>query len=80
MDRHHRTGSVRKKTIKAEKFPRVYIDREADFASLKLSPGIEARSYEKNGFIFCEDKKGRIIEIQVLNLTLLSKSGVRSAA
>jgi hypothetical protein len=35
--------------------PKVYIDAKNDFASIKIKEGIEAKSYEKDGFIFCED-------------------------
>lgn len=55
------------------------MDADLDFASIKLAAGIEAKSYEKDGFIFCEDAKGRVIEIQVLNLSDLKKSKKRSA-
>ena len=53
--------------------PKIFIDHENDFASIKIKEGTEARSYEKDGFIFCEDKDGNIIEIQILNLEHLSK-------
>lgn len=52
-------------------FPQVFIDKENDFAAIKIAKGIEHKSYEQDGFIFCEDKLGRIIEIQVLNLSKL---------
>jgi uncharacterized protein YuzE len=54
--------------------PTVFIDTENDFASIKIKEGTEAKSYEKNGFVFCEDQEGNIIEIQILNLKDLSKS------
>ena len=78
MGRHHRDGSVRKKSLKAKEYPEVVVDPETDFASIKLAPGIEAKSYLKDGLVFCEDKKGRIIEVQVLNLSQLKKK--KSAA
>ncbi len=53
--------------------PTVYIDAKNDFASIKIKEGIEAKSYEKDGFIFCEDENGNIIEIQILSLTDLAK-------
>lgn len=53
--------------------PKIFIDAENDFASIKIKEGSEAKSYEKDGFIFCEDEKGNIIEIQILNLEHLSK-------
>ena len=51
--------------------PQVFIDKESDFAAIKIAKGIEHKSYEQDGFIFCEDKAGRIIEIQFLNLSKL---------
>ena len=71
MARHHRHDKVSKK-IKA-KFPQIYVDKDADFASIKIAAGNEAKSYVRDGFVFCEDDKGQIIEIQVLNLSLLKK-------
>ena len=79
MDRSHTHGSFRsKKTLK--EFPEVYINRDADFASIKLAPGIESHSYVKDGIVVCEDKKGRIIEIQLLNLKALLSSRKQLAA
>jgi len=73
MDRAHNHGSFRnKKGVKD--FPEVYIDKDADFASIKLAPGVESRSYVKDGIVVCEDAKGRIIEIQLLNLKNLLSS------
>jgi hypothetical protein len=60
--------------------PEIFIDYSADFASIKLAPGVESRSYLKDGFLFCEDKNGKIIEIQVLNLSELAKRKPRQAA
>jgi hypothetical protein len=70
MGRHNGHGKLSKKI---DKFPHITIDRENDFASIKIAKGIEHVSYEKNGFVFCEDKSGRVIEIQVLNLSKLPK-------
>jgi hypothetical protein len=53
--------------------PQIYIDAKNDFASIKIKAGIEAKSYQKDGFIFCEDEDGNIIEIQILNLADLAK-------
>lgn len=53
--------------------PKIFIDVENDFASIKIKPGKESKSYEKDGFIFCEDKDGNIIEIQILSLKELAK-------
>lgn len=52
--------------------PKIYIDNENDFASVKIKEGTEFKSYEKNGFIFCEDAEGNIIEIQILSLKELA--------
>jgi len=54
-------------------YPQIFVDKESDFASIKIDKGIEFKSYEKDGFIFCENKSGKIIEIQVLNLSHLPK-------
>ena len=79
MDRTHHHGSVRaKKGLNA--YPDVYIDRDADFASIKIAPGVESRSYVKDGIVVCEDQKGRIIEIQLLNLKSLLSSRKQLAA
>ena len=51
----------------------MFVDADADFASIKIAPGVEARSYEKAGFVFCEDVSGNVIEIQLLNLSSLKK-------
>ena len=74
-----RSGSARRKG-KEPKFPEVHIDIESDFASIKLAPGIEAKSYVQSGFVFCEDKRGKIIEVQVLNLSELAKKKAHPAA
>jgi hypothetical protein len=70
MDRTHHHGSIRHKKALSE-YPEVYIDKDADFASIKIAPGIESLSYLKDGVVVCEDQKGRIIEIQLLNLKAL---------
>jgi len=70
MGRRHGHGPIRKKKVKSE-FPKVFVDADLDFASIKIAPGVEASSYQRDGFIFCEDKNGKIIEIQVLNLSEL---------
>jgi hypothetical protein len=83
MGRSHSPRSIRKKVggTKRKKFePEIYIDQAADFASIKLTPGVEARSYLKDGFMFSEDKNGKIIEIQVLNLSELAKRNSKEAA
>lgn len=68
MGRHNGHGKLSKKV---ESYPKILVDKDNDFASIKIAKGIESRSYEKDGFIFCEDKSGRVIEIQVLNLSKL---------
>ena len=79
MDRINHHGSLRnKKTV--NDYPEVFIDKDADFASIKIGPGVESRSYERDGVIVCEDQKGRTIEIQLLNLRSLLSSRKRLAA
>lgn len=72
MGRRNSHGQLSKKIIKTN-FPQILVDKDLDFAAVKIAKGVEFKSYEKDGFIFCEDKSGRIIEIQVLNLSLLPK-------
>ncbi len=76
MGRNNGHGKLSKKV---ETFPKILIDKENDFASIKISKGIEARSYEQDGFVFCEDKSGRVIKIQVLNLSKLPELLKRSS-
>ena len=59
---------------KSQEFPLVSIDRDADFASIKLAPGVEAKSYLKDGVLFSEDARGRVIEVQILNVSLTTAS------
>jgi hypothetical protein len=66
-----RNNSHDKLPNKVGVLPKVFIDKENDFAAIKIAKGVEHKSYEQDGFIFCEDKVGRIIEIQVLNLSKL---------
>ena len=56
------------------------MDKNADFASIKIAPGVESRSYVKDGVVVCEDQKGHIIEVQLLNLKALLSSGKRLTA
>lgn len=51
-----------------DEFPKVLIDSDNDFASIKLKQGIEDKSYLKDGMLFSEDDAGNIIEIQILSL------------
>lgn len=71
MARNHGHGKLSRKKLKAK--PEVFLDKENDFASIRLKPGVEAKSYEKDGFVFLEDGRGRIIEIQILNLSRLAE-------
>jgi hypothetical protein len=73
MGRLNNHGPVRRQKVKPSAYPRVFVDPDADFASIKIAPGVEARSYEKGGFVFCEDKGGAVIEIQLLNLSSLKR-------
>jgi hypothetical protein len=80
MGRTHSDASLRKKINSKESFPKIYVDDQADFASIKLTPGVESKSYIKDGFVFFEDKEGRVIEVQVLNLSELQKQKNNEAA
>jgi hypothetical protein len=80
MARTHSNGQVRKAVVKAKSYPEVIVDVDADFAAIKLAPGIEAKSFVKDGFVFCEDRRGRVIEVQVLNLSRLGKKKTRVPA
>ena len=51
-----RNSSHDKLSNKVGPFPKVFIDKENDFAAIKIALGIEYKSYEKDEFIFCEDK------------------------
>jgi len=74
MDRSHRHGSLRNHKVGG--YTKIHVDQSSDFASIKVAPGIESRSYVKNGVVVCEDSNGRVIEIQLLNLkSLLSTKG-----
>ena len=70
MGRSNRNGSLPKKKIaKGTDFPKIYLDRDSDFASIKIKPGVEAKSYLKDGVVICEDSTGNVIEIQILNVS-----------
>jgi hypothetical protein len=77
MARTHRHGKLSGK--KVVKTPEIFLDKDNDFAAIRLGHGIETKSYEKDGFLFSEDAKGQIIEIQILNLSTLAKSIKKSA-
>ena len=76
MGRNNSHGKLSKKV---DSFPKVFIDKENDFAAIKIAKGVEHKSYEKDGFIFCENKLGRVIETQVLNLSKLPKLLVKAS-
>lgn len=73
MGRRNSHDSLSRKVRARRAFPQIYVDRDSDFASIKIAPGIEKKSYVKDGIVFCEDEKGQVIEIQVLNLSELNK-------
>lgn len=77
MARNNSHGKLSGKKVK--KSPEVFLDKDNDFASIRLASGVEAKSYEKDGFVFLEDSKGKIIEIQILNLSRLADGLKRSA-
>lgn len=54
-----------------DEFPMVSADSGTGFAVIKLAPGIESMSYLKDGVLFSEDAKGRVIELQILNVDSL---------
>ncbi len=79
MARDNGHERIRTKKVRAKvTYPDVYVDDENDFASIKLQAGIEAKSYLKDGFVFCENAEGDVIEVQVLNLSQI-KTKSRSA-
>lgn len=71
MGRSNRHGALSKKKMTRDSagFPKIFLDRDADFASIKIKPGVEAKSYLKDGVVVCEDSKGNVIEIQILNVS-----------
>ena len=77
MARNH--GARKLSVKKLHKNPLISVDLDNDFASIRLVKGIEAKSYEKDGFLFSEDANGRVIEIQILNLSLLAKRAKKIA-
>lgn len=52
---------------KKSKFPVIQNDEENDFTSIRLADGLEKKSFEKDGFVFLGDAKGKTVEIQILN-------------
>lgn len=70
MARSNRDGPLSKKKVAKDKdFPKIYLDRDSDFAAIKIKKGVEARSYIKDGMVICEDAKGNVIEVQILNVS-----------
>ena len=58
---------VKKKVInKLKPFPKVNIDKENNFISIKFNKGIEAKSYLKKGILFSENTEGEVLEIQIV--------------
>ena len=70
MARNNHTHQLPNKKID---YPMVKVDHDNDFASIKLAGGVEAKSFEKDGFIFSLDAKGKVIEVQILNLSSLAR-------
>ena len=55
MARPHGHGKLsNKQTVKT---PAIYLDKENNFASIRLAKGVEAQSYEKTVFVFSEFKR-----------------------
>ncbi len=67
-----------KVTLSKAKYPKVVIDSETDFASIKIADGVEKKSYLKKGILFSEDEEGKILEIQILNVSLLASKKVKA--
>ena len=57
-----------KSTSVKKAYPLVHFDKENEFVSIKLSSGIEKKSYTKSGIVFSENSLGEIIELQILDL------------
>ena len=70
MARNNHTHQLPNKKVD---YPLVKLDHENDFASIKLAQGIEAKSFEREGMLFSLDAKGKVIEVQILNLSSLGK-------
>lgn len=74
MGRVNRNGKFRSKKVNEAQYPLIHIDHDSDFASIKIAPGIEAKSYERDGMLVGEDKKGHVLEVVLLNLSELLHS------
>ncbi len=69
MGGHNSHGELR--TRKSQKsFPLVFVDKESDFLSIRVADGIEAHTFVRDGIVFSLDKNSKIIEVQILNLSL----------
>ena len=73
MGSRHGHGALSRKVESAKVYPKIYINRDEDYASIKIAAGVEKKSYVKDGFVFCENSAGKVIEIQILNLSALKK-------
>jgi hypothetical protein len=72
MGSHHSHGELRsRKSQKA--LPLVFVDKESDFLAIRVGEGIEARSFVRDGIVFSLDKNEKVIEVQILNLSLFDK-------
>ena len=60
------TNKVTKKSVKKTSYPKIYQDKDNNYLSIKLKPGIESKSYLKKGILFLEDENGEVVEIQVM--------------
>ncbi len=69
MAGHNSHGELRSRKSQKE-FPFVFVDKESDFLSIRVANGIEARTFVRDGIVFSLDKSGKIIEVQILNLSL----------
>lgn len=72
MGSHHSHGELRSRKSQKQ-LPLVFVDKESDFLSIRIGNGIESRSFVRDGIVFSLDKNGKIIEVQVLNLSLFDK-------
>lgn len=66
-----RTKRIPTEKVKSADYPKVHFDKANDFASIKFRPGVEAKSYLKDGLIICENAKHEVIEVQILNVSAL---------
>ena len=57
----------KKKVAKKSAYPKIVVDKDNNFLSIKLKAGVEVKSYLKKGVLFSENEKGEVIELQVVN-------------